>query len=100
MQVLTDSHESSLANVMVNQQSYPSWKTAIQSGVFFEGWKGTGVLMPSCAGAIGMWLYQSVLGIRPDPAGPGFKKFSIAPQPDPATASAAHDELRPPTSFG
>ena len=41
--------------------------------------------MPSCGGAIGMWLYQSVLGIRPDPAGPGFKRFILAPQPDPAT---------------
>ena len=41
--------------------------------------------MPSCGGAIGMWLYQSVLGIRPDPAGPGFKKFILAPQPDPAS---------------
>ncbi|MCX6926141.1 MAG: alpha-L-rhamnosidase, partial [Verrucomicrobia bacterium] len=31
------------------------------------------------------WLYQSVLGIRPDPSGPGFKKFILAPQPDPTT---------------
>lgn len=38
--------------------------------------------MPSC-GTVGMWLYQSMLGIRPDPAGPGFKKFILAPQPDP-----------------
>ena len=41
--------------------------------------------MPSCGGAVGMWLYQSVLGIRPDPEGPGFRKFILAPQPDPAT---------------
>ena len=56
-----------------------------------EGWEGGGAQMPSCGGAIGMWLYQSVLGIRPDPAGPGFKKFILAPQPDPATGlTSAH----------
>ena len=41
--------------------------------------------MPSCGGAIGLWFYQSVLGIRPDPTGPGFHKFILAPQPDPAS---------------
>ena len=41
--------------------------------------------MPSCGGPIGAWLFQSVLGIQPDPDGPGFKKFILAPQPDMAT---------------
>ncbi len=41
--------------------------------------------MPSCGGAIGAWLFQSVLGIQPDPDGPGFKKFILAPQPDMST---------------
>ena len=50
---------------------------------------GRGAQMPSTGGAIGMWLYQSVLGIRPDPAGPGFQKFILAPQPDPATGLTA-----------
>ena len=38
--------------------------------------------MPSCGDAIGAWLFQSVLGIQPDPDGPGFKQFILAPQPD------------------
>jgi len=82
---LTDHRETALANKIVNQQDYPGWKTLIHDGVFAEGWNGGGAQMPSCGGAIGMWLYQSVLGIRPDPTGPGFKKFIVAPQPDPAT---------------
>ena len=82
---LTDHRETALANKIVNQQDYPGWKTLIHDGVFAEGWEGGGAQMPSCGGAIGMWLYQSVLGIRPDPAGPGFKKFILAPQPDPAS---------------
>jgi alpha-L-rhamnosidase len=57
----------------------------MHDGVFAENWQGTEAQMPSCGGAIGLWLYQAVLGIRPDPRGPGFEKFIIAPQPDPAT---------------
>ncbi|MEI7534176.1 MAG: alpha-L-rhamnosidase N-terminal domain-containing protein [Verrucomicrobiae bacterium] len=88
---LTNHRESALANKIVNQQDYPSWKTLIHDGVLAEGWNGGGAQMPSCGGAIGMWLYQSVLGIRPDPAGPGFKKFILAPQPDLATGlTSAH----------
>ena len=82
---LTDHSETALANEIVNQNDYPSWKTLIHDGVFAEGWNGGGAQMPSCGGAIGMWFYQSVLGIRPDPTGPGFKNFILTPQPDPAT---------------
>jgi alpha-L-rhamnosidase len=85
LQILAESPQSELANRIVNQQDYPSWKTLVHHGVLAEGWDGGGAQMPSCGGAVGMWLYQSVLGIRPDPAGPGFKKFILNPQPDPAT---------------
>ena len=85
LQLLTESGQSALANRIMNQESYPSWKTLMHDGVFFEDWHGTNAQMPSAGGSIGLWLYQSVLGIRPDPAGPGFKKFILAPQPDAAT---------------
>jgi alpha-L-rhamnosidase len=95
---LTDHREAALANKMVNQQDFPGWKTLIHDGVLAEGWNGGGAQMPSCGGAIGQWLYQSVLGIRPDAAGPGFKKFILAPQPDPATglisAQGSYDSVR------
>jgi alpha-L-rhamnosidase len=82
---LTEHRATVLANKIVNQQDYPGWKTLIHDGVLAEGWNGGGAQMPSCGGAIGLWFYQSVLGIRPDPSGPGFKKFILAPQPDPDT---------------
>jgi alpha-L-rhamnosidase len=85
LHVLTDYRDTALANQMVNQSDFPSWKTLMHDGVFAESWHGTDAQMPSCGGAIGLWLHQAVLGIRPDPAGPGFQKFLIAPQPDPAT---------------
>ena len=91
LETLAEHRETALANRIVNQQDYPSWKTLIHDGVLAEGWNGGGAQMPSCGGVIGLWLYQSVLGIRPDPAGPGFKKFMLAPQPDPATGlTSAH----------
>jgi alpha-L-rhamnosidase len=86
LHVLTDFRDTALANQMVNQSNFPSWKTLIHDGVFAENWHGTEAQMPSCGGAIGLWLHQAVLGIRPDPAGPGFEKFYIAPEPDTATA--------------
>jgi alpha-L-rhamnosidase len=85
METLTEVRRADLANRIVNQHDYPSWATLMHDGVFSEDWHGGGAQMPSCGGAVGMWLYQSVLGIRPDPAGPGFGKFILAPQPDPAT---------------
>jgi hypothetical protein len=85
LHVLTDNRETALANRMVNQRDYPGWRTLMHDGVFAEGWDGGGAQMPSCGGAIGLWLNQSVLGIIPNPSGPGFRKFTVAPQPDPAT---------------
>ncbi len=85
LETLTEARRADLANRIVNQHDYPSWATLMHDGVLSEDWHGGGAQMPSAGGAVAMWLYQSVLGIRPDPAGPGFRKFILAPQPDPAT---------------
>jgi alpha-L-rhamnosidase len=85
LQTLASHRESALANKMVNQKDFPSWNTLITEGVLKEGWEGGNAQMPSTGGSIGGWLFRSVLGIQPDPAGPGFKKFILSPQPDPAT---------------
>jgi alpha-L-rhamnosidase len=98
LQLLTESRRSGLANRIVNQDDYPSWKTLIHHGVMSEKWDGGGAQMPSCGGAVGMWFHISVLGVRPDPAGPGFKRFILAPQPDPASgltwAKGYYDSIR------
>jgi hypothetical protein len=97
LSTLTVHRETALANKIVNQQDYPGWNTMMRHGVLFETWNGGAAQMPSCGGSIGMWLYQSVLGIRPDPSGSGFKKFILAPQPDTATgltsAQGSYDSM-------
>jgi alpha-L-rhamnosidase len=85
LQILAFHRETALANKMVNQKDFPSWNTLIRNGVLKEGWEGGNAQMPSTGGSVGAWLFQSVLGIQPDPAGPGFKKFILAPQPDVAS---------------
>jgi len=85
LHALTNFRDTAIANKIVNQQDFPGWRTLMQDGVFAETWDGGNAQMPSCGGAIGLWLHEAVLGIIPDPAGPGFKKFFIAPQPDPAS---------------
>lgn len=85
LQTLATRRESALANKMINQKDYPGWNTLIKGGVLQEDWHGGGAQMPSCGGAVGAWLFQSVLGIQPDPDYPGFKEFIISPQPDKLT---------------
>ena len=35
----------------------------------------------NCYNGIGIWFYQALAGIRPDPAQPGYKHFFVDPQP-------------------
>ena len=35
----------------------------------------------NCYNGIGIWFYQALAGIRPDPEQPGYKHFFIDPQP-------------------
>jgi alpha-L-rhamnosidase len=44
-----------------------------------ETWNGGAALMPSLGGNIGAWNMESLAGIRPDPAAPGFKNTIIKP---------------------
>lgn len=59
---------------------YPSWYTNTVGSdnlLMKEMWHGGQAFMPSLAGNIGEWIYQSLGGILPD--SPGFKKIIIKP---------------------
>ena len=80
LQTLTETGHADLAAGIVQQRDYPGWATLMNEGVFKENWKGEHALMPSLGGPVGAWFYQAILGIRPDPAGPGFKRIILKPE--------------------
>lgn len=80
LQTLTEIGHAALAATIVQQRDFPGWATLMNEGVFKENWKGEHALMPSLGGPVGAWLYQTILGIRPDPAAPGFKQIIIKPE--------------------
>jgi alpha-L-rhamnosidase len=67
---------------MTTTSEFPSWLSMTRgsgSDVMKETWGGGQALMPSLGGNIAAWNMESLAGIRPDPAGPGFKKSIIKP---------------------
>lgn len=65
---------------MTTLQDYPSWYSntiGSDNSLMKEMWHGGQVFMPSLAGNIAGWIYQSLGGIRPQ--SPGFKKTMIKP---------------------
>jgi alpha-L-rhamnosidase len=80
LRCLTETGHADIAAEIVNQREYPGWGTLMNEGVFKETWRGEHAMMPSLGGPVGAWLYQAILGIRPDPAGPGFERIIIKPE--------------------
>lgn len=80
LQTLTETGNAELAAKVVGQRDFPGWGTLMNEGVFKENWKGEHALMPSLGGPVGAWFYQTILGIRSDPSGPGFKRILIKPE--------------------
>lgn len=67
---------------LATSHEFPSWYSMTKGSnndVMKETWAGGMALMPSLGGSIARWCYRSLGGIRPDPAGPGFKKVIIKP---------------------
>jgi alpha-L-rhamnosidase len=67
---------------MTTTGEFPSWLSMTRgsgSDVMKETWAGGAALMPSLGGNIAAWNMESLAGIRPDPAGPGFKHIIIKP---------------------
>lgn len=60
---------------------YPGWGYMIEQGAttLWEQWNGFWSQIHSCFAQADNWLYRGLAGIRPDPAGPGFKQCIIQP---------------------
>jgi alpha-L-rhamnosidase len=92
---LTDLGRADLVGRIMNQKDYPSFYTVAKNGVFMETWRGGMAQMPSLGGSSTAWFYRAILGIRNDPAQPGFKHFIIKPEiiPEVTWAKGHYDSI-------
>ncbi len=83
-----------LAYKLVESTRFPSWGYSIKQGAttVWERWDayvsgrgfqdaGMNSFNHYAYGAIGEWIYRTILGINPDDKHPGFKHFFIKPKP-------------------
>ncbi|MBR6291247.1 MAG: family 78 glycoside hydrolase catalytic domain [Bacteroidales bacterium] len=81
--------EADLMATMLRQPDYPGYLNMINQGATttWESWdcgrpgKEDRSRVHNCYNGIGIWFYQALAGIRPDPEQPGYKHFYIDPQP-------------------
>jgi alpha-L-rhamnosidase len=93
--VLTDTGHTDVAYALLEQDSYPSWGYEIAHGAttVWERWDSIepdGAFNPAVNGnsfnhavdgAVGAWMYQTIGGIAGDPGSPGYRHFTLRPQP-------------------
>lgn len=80
-----------------SKRTYPSWGYMLENGATatWEHWEGIRSRIHNCYNNIASWFIQGLVGIQPDPAQPGFKKFVIKPSyPDNVEhASGSHNSI-------
>ena len=81
--------QSDLMATLLRQPDYPGYLYMIDQGATttWESWscgrpgKEDRSRVHNCYNSIGIWFYQALAGIRPDPEAPGYRHFFIDPQP-------------------
>ena len=81
--------QTDLMATLLRQKDYPGYLYMIENGATttWESWscgmegKEDRSRVHNCYNGIGIWFYQALAGIRPDPEQPGYKHFFIDPQP-------------------
>jgi len=104
MRTLSENGQADLAYKIATQTTYPGWGYMIEKGAttIWELWNGD-TADPAMnsgnhvmqIGDLGVWLYEYVAGIKPDPEHPGFKHVIIQPYPvgDLTFAKASHQSM-------
>ena len=81
--------QADLMATILRQEDYPGYLNMINQGAttIWESWdcgrpgKEDRSRVHNCYNGIGIWFYQALAGIRPDPEQPGYKHFFIDPLP-------------------
>jgi len=97
--------QADLMATILRQPDYPGYLNMINQGATttWESWdcgrpgKEDRSRVHNCYNGIGVWFYQAVAGIRPDPEQPGYKHFFIDPQP---VEGVTWVKARKPTPYG
>lgn len=81
IKTLMDVDRDDLVFGMVDKDTHPGWGHMLKNGgtTTWEHWNGDRSHIHNCYNSIGMWFYQSLAGIRPDPEAPGFARFVVKP---------------------
>ncbi len=82
LNALLENGRADVAYRIATQKDLPSWGWWLEQGAttLWEQWNGTESRNHIMFGDISAWFYKALAGIRPDPASPGFKHFSIRPE--------------------
>ncbi|MCK5843640.1 MAG: hypothetical protein KAG97_02960, partial [Victivallales bacterium] len=80
---LSDNGYVELAYEMITQPEFPGWAHWLDKGAttLWENWNGDSSKNHIMFGDISAWMYQYVAGIVPDENNPGFKRFTLRPNP-------------------
>ena len=83
LHALADHGRADIAYRVAVQTTQPGWGYWIQQGAttLWEGWDGGGTHNHIMFGDISAWFFETLAGIRPDPAVSGFRKIIIKPSP-------------------
>jgi alpha-L-rhamnosidase len=104
MRTLSDNGRADVAYQIANQKTYPGWGYMVEQGAttIWELWNGN-TADPAMnsgnhvmqIGDLGIWFYEYLAGIRPDPQKPGFKHIIIRPYPvgDLTFVQASHKSM-------
>jgi len=104
MRTLSENGRADLAYKIATQTTYPGWGYMIGKGAttIWELWNGD-TADPAMnsgnhvmqIGDLGVWLYEYVAGLRPDPEHPGFKHAILRPYPieDLTFVKASHKSM-------
>ena len=82
LDLLSREGRNDLVSMMMAKTTYPSWGFLSETrGVttWPETWTGWGSQVILVTGSPGAWFHEGLVGLRPDPSAPGFKKFTVKP---------------------
>jgi len=82
-QLVSANGTSDLMYEMMTKKDYPGYGYMLKNGATstWEHWRGERSRIHNCYNAPGSWYYQSIGGIQPLEAYPGYERFLMAPRP-------------------